>query len=411
MRVTGTKAFENLPGAVWGGVIDHQDVRSRNRRGNPRDPFLDRSGLVEGGCEYERVSHLRRLTNESFRDGSIGEHLESPSAQYPDSVPGHDPISVSVVIPVYRGAHTLPGLIDEIVALDQVGATPAGRSFAVHEILLVWDNGADDSPAVMRALAERHPRVRCVWLTRNFGQHAATLAGMTSSQGSWIVTMDEDGQHDPAFIPALLDTAYAHESLLVYATPDTSAPHAAWRNVTSRTAKALFMWMTPGIPFDSFSSFRLVEGGAGRSAAAYTGPGAYLDVSLGWVTNGCVTLPVPMRTEGRPSGSYSLGRLIGHFGRMAVAAGTRPLLYVSLLGVVIFLVGVVVAGWVLISLALGASTPTGWASTFVALTITGGLTLLALGVIAQYLRASTEAALGRPLYVLGSDPHAIFRES
>jgi hypothetical protein len=80
------------------------------------------------------------------------------------------------------------------------------------------------------------------------------------------------------------------------------------------------------------------------------------------------------------------------------------------LGFVFFLLGIVVAAWVLINLAIGATTPTGWASTFTALLVIGGLTLLSLGVIAQFLRASTEAALGRPLYVTGSDPAGVFSD-
>jgi glycosyltransferase involved in cell wall biosynthesis len=321
-----------------------------------------------------------------------------------------EPVAISVVIPVYRGEITLRSLAERLAPLTSVCRSPSGREFQITQVFLVWDHGPDDSPTVMRQLAADYPFIDCIWLTRNFGQHAATLAGITSSYGRWIVTMDEDGLHAPEEIPLLLDKAFESRATLVYGVPANPAPHAWWRNASSRLAKGLFSRLSPGIPFESFSSFRLIEGDVARSAAAYTGPGAYLDVSLNWVTNAPAVVPVTLHAEGRPAQSYSFGRLLGHFGRLALASGTRPLLWVSALGFVFFLLGIVVAAWVLINLAIGATTPTGWASTFTALLVIGGLTLLSLGVIAQFLRASTEAALGRPLYVTGSDPAGVFSD-
>jgi hypothetical protein len=89
---------------------------------------------------------------------------------------------------------------------------------------------------------------------------------------------------------------------------------------------------------------------------------------------------------------------------LIVSSGTRPLAVVSGLGVIVFLLGLAYAAWVLIRTANGAPAPEGWASTLIAVLVLGGLTLFALGIIAQYLRVSIEAALGRPLYVIVSSP-------
>ena len=110
--------------------------------------------------------------------------------------------TVSVVIPVYRGAETLPEVVSEVVDLAEPFVTPNGHQGRITEILLVHDHGPDTSDLAIRQLAEKYDIVRPIWLSRNFGQHAATLAGMASSGGDWIVTMDEDGQHDPAYIGA-----------------------------------------------------------------------------------------------------------------------------------------------------------------------------------------------------------------
>ncbi len=216
-----------------------------------------------------------------------------------------EPISVSVVIPVYRGESTLPGLIEELATLHEPQVSPHGRPFTVSEVLLVWDRGPGGSDATIRMLDAQYEWVRPVWLSRNFGQHAATLAGMTSSGGDWIVTLDEDGQMDPSFIGAMLDTAYERNAQLVYGSPTNPPPHGALRNAGSKFAKGLFVRFLADRSFEEFNSYRLVLGEVGRSVAAYTGAGVYLDVALSWVVADVTTYPVTMRSEGREAGNYS----------------------------------------------------------------------------------------------------------
>ena len=278
----------------------------------------------------------------------------------------------------------------------------------MSEVLLVWDRGPGGSDRVIRDLSARFPWVKPIWLSRNFGQHAATLAGMTSSGGDWIVTMDEDGQQDPRFIGSMLDTAYAQGAQLVYAEPKNPPPHSALRNAGSRFAKWLFSRVLADQPFAQFNSFRLVLGEVGRSVAAYTGTGVYLDVALSWVVSGSTTSPVTLRDEGRPAGAYNYRRLFGHFGRLVISSGTKPLVFVSWLGVLFVVVGALVSVYVLAQRFSGGVPVTGWASLLVALLIIGGAILLSLGIIAQYVGASTNMSLGRPLYVVVRDPALTF---
>ena len=317
---------------------------------------------------------------------------------------GDKPLGVSVVIPVYSGVDTLPQLLVELAALTNTQTTPGGREFAVTEVLLVWDRGPGRSDEVMRQLTARYPFVRPIWLSRNFGQHAATLAGMTSANGDWIVTMDEDGQQDPAYIGQMIDLAYEEHAQLIYADPTNDAPHSALRNAASKTAKWLFVKLLAGRSFAEFNSYRLILGEVGRSVAAYTGSGVYLDVALSWVVADVAKAPVVSRAEGRPASNYSLKKLISHFGRLVVSSGTRPLLFVSILGGVFVVIGALLTFWIMGSLIFSNVPVTGWPSTMVAILIVGGATLLSLGIIAQYVGAATNMSLGKPLYVVVSDP-------
>lgn len=319
-----------------------------------------------------------------------------------------EPVSVSVVIPVYRGEATLPSLIEELAALHEPQVSPHGRPFTVSEVLLVWDRGPGDSDATIRLLDARYEWVRPVWLSRNFGQHAATLAGMTSSGGDWIVTLDEDGQMDPTFIGPMLDAAYEQGAQLVYASPTNPPPHGALRNAGSKFAKGLFVKFLADKSFEEFNSYRLVLGEVGRSVAAYTGAGVYLDVALSWVVADVTTYPVTMRSEGREAGNYNYRRLFSHFGRLIVSSGTKPLFFVTFIGVAFVILGGLAALWVLYQ-SLAVDLPvSGWASMFIALMVVGGAVMMSLGIIAQYIGAATNMSLGKPLYVVVRDPAQTF---
>ena len=148
--------------------------------------------------------------------------------------------TISIVVPVYQGELTLESLLREIEPLTTAQSTPGGIRFQVTEVLLVHDGAIDGSETVMSALAAKLPFVIPIWLSRNFGQHPATLAGMASTNGDWVVSLDEDGQHDPRDIVRLLDVAVANEVQLVYAHPTNAPPHGRTRNFFSAVSKRLF---------------------------------------------------------------------------------------------------------------------------------------------------------------------------
>jgi polyisoprenyl-phosphate glycosyltransferase len=312
---------------------------------------------------------------------------------------------LSIVVPVYRGADTLDALVAELAPLTTPFCTPRGRTARVTEVLLVHDCGPDNSDDVIRRLAAAHAWVSPVWLSRNFGQHAATLAGMASSGGDWVATLDEDGQHDPTFLGAMLDCAMDEQADVVYAAPVNPAPHGVLRNLASQWAKRSLRWLTGNSDAYYFHSYRLVLGEVARSVAAYAGPGAYLDVALGWVARRIRTCPVRLRSEGGRASGYRFRTLLSHYWHSVLTGGTRLLRAVSLLGLVLATIGFVLAlvlVWMRLRHTVG---PPGWTSLAVVALITSGAILLALGVIAEYVGVAVHMAMGRPLYVIVSDNH------
>lgn len=311
---------------------------------------------------------------------------------------------ISVVVPVYSGERTLPDLLSELAKLAEPQTSPAGYPFRVSEVLLVYDHGPDRSDATIRDLAARYEGVRAIWLSRNFGQHAATLAGMASSGGDWIATLDEDGQHDPRYIGDLLDTAMRERATVVYAEPTNPPPHGHLRNTASRGAKWVFGTFLAGGTVSSFQSYRLVLGGLGRSVAAYAGSGVYLDVALGWVAGDVALCPVLLRQEGdRPSG-YSYRRLLSHFWRLVLSSGTRGLRVVSGTGVVVGALGLLLAIFVVVARLTNTIPVEGWASVVVVLLLGVGAILFSLGMIAEYVGVAVNMAMGKPPYLIVGDP-------
>jgi len=229
---------------------------------------------------------------------------------------------ISLVIPVFGGEKTLPTLISEIEPLTQEVTTAKNNNYVVCEVILVHDCGPDRSDRVIQELADKYSFVQPVWLSRNYGQHAASMAGMASATGDWVVTLDEDGQQDPADIGHLLDTALSESLQLVYVQPTNLPSHGWLRNTLSRTAKAITIKLLSNSPMGKFNSYRLIDGEIARTLAAYCGNGVYLDVGLYWMVSRIGHCPLKLRNEmDRPSG-YSYSKLFGHFWNLILTTGT-----------------------------------------------------------------------------------------
>ena len=311
---------------------------------------------------------------------------------------------VSIVVPVYRGEKSLARLVDEIAPLTTTQRTPAGHDYQVCELLLVHDCGPDRSDITIEALARAHSFINPVWLSRNFGQHAATLAGMASAVGDWVVTIDEDGQQNPADIGGFLDAAIAGSLQLVYAKPLNPPPHGLLRNLLSATAKGISSRFLGNAAIGRFNSFRLVDGEIARTLAAYCGNGVYLDVGLFWVTARVGHCAVRLGPEAdRPSG-YSYFRLFGHFWNLILTTGTRPLRLITVAGFLSMLLAIGISGYALYGKLVGALPVQGWASLLIVVSFFCGTILTALGVIAEYLAVTMGIVMGKPLYVVSTKP-------
>mgnify|MGYP000959901373 CR=1 FL=1 len=313
-------------------------------------------------------------------------------------------IRVSIVIPVYAGEQTLPTVLAEIRPLTEQQTTPGGLNFRVCEVILVHDCGPDRSDAVLEQIALTCPFARIVWLSRNYGQHAATMAGMASATGDWVVTIDEDGQQNTADIGRMLDVAHQASLQLVYARPTNPPPHGWLRNFASRSAKRIAARLLGSDGKVLFNSYRLIDGETARTLAAYCGHGVYLDVGLFWMVGRIGSCPVQLRSELEPRSSYSWLKLLHHFWTLILTSGTRPLRLITLMGVVSLFLAFGLSAYAIYGKYFTNDTVPGWTSLLIVISAFSGVILMSLGVIAEYLAITLGIAMGRPLYVVSSRP-------
>jgi len=320
------------------------------------------------------------------------------------------PKTISIVIPVYQGNSTLSTLISEINQVRDTMKSKFSDQFLINEVILVDDFSQDGSSKLIHELSTHHDWITPIWLSRNYGQHAATLAGMSSSRCEWVVTMDEDGQHAPEDIFKLLRVAENTKAELVYAEFGDISSHRNWRNKFSQLAKLIAMKILLPKQMKRFSSFRLIDGELARTVSAYAGNGVYLDVALTWVVDNIETCKIASRPELRQRSGYSFRTLLSHFWRLVLSSGTRPLRAVTFLGVGSSAVAIV-GGLVVVYRRVANEIPVaGWTSMTVIVLFFSGLILLALGVLAEYLGIVVRTVIGKPLYVIRSSPRIDLRK-
>jgi glycosyltransferase involved in cell wall biosynthesis len=316
---------------------------------------------------------------------------------------------ISIVIPVYRGEKTLTLLLEEIAPLTKPQLTSNAFHWSICEVLLVHDCGPDNSDHIIEMLASRYTFIRPIWLSRNFGQHAATLAGMAGAVGDWVVTMDEDLQHNPNDIGQMIDLALLTFLQLVYAQPTNAPPHGLVRNIASRTAKTIANLLLGEDTTGQFCSYRLIQGEIARNLAAYCSSGVYLDVALRWIASRVGFCPLTMRDEGDRRSGYSYRRLFEHFSVLLLTLGPKPLRFISLLGLLSIILAILIAAYAIISQFIGSVPVQGWTSLIVVITFFSGCILTSLGVIAEYLAVTLSIAMGKPLYIVTTKPNRLYR--
>lgn len=302
-------------------------------------------------------------------------------------------IDVSIVIPVYLGAATLR-LLRERIAMTMTQAN------FLYEIIFVEDCGGDDSWSVLEAMSMEHSTVRAIKLSKNFGQHAATLCGISLARGRWVATIDDDLEQPPESLPDLLRKAEEGHAL-VYGVTNVRS-HAAWRNITSEIGRKLFKFAIPSLN-KQYTSMRVIDGRIANELQRFQSPFAFVDGYLSWLTNDYATVVVPHDLRAAGSSNYNLRKLISHMINIFVTFSDLPLRIATWLGVGTSIGGSLWGIFILLGRLFGDVTVSGYTSLMAGITFLGGIQLLILGIFGEYLARINFKTTSMPSFLIAKD--------
>jgi dolichol-phosphate mannosyltransferase len=313
------------------------------------------------------------------------------------------PIVHSVVIPLYNEEENVRELVDRIVPVLE----KTERGF---EIVFVDDGSRDQTSAMVRAAFTSDPRVKLVRFSRNYGQEAAVQAGILHASGDWIIQMDGDLQNPPEEMTKLL--AKRDEGYEIVYGVRTKRRDPIHRVVASR----MMVWFMRSVldvelPED-VTTFRVIDGKTARLIASLPEKKKFFSALAVWTGARATTVSVDHAARTRGVTKYNLGKLVNHTFDLMVGFSTRPLRIIGVGGAIIAFLGLGFGLFRIAQKLLGADITMGYTSLFSAIVILGGLQLIALSVIGEYIARIFIQTQDRPLYniaeKLGFDDAASF---
>jgi glycosyltransferase involved in cell wall biosynthesis len=305
-------------------------------------------------------------------------------------------MNLSVVVPVYNSAQMLDLLTERLQA---VLPTAAER----FELVLVNDDSPDESWEIVKRLAKTYPWVRGVALMRNVGQHNATLCGIREARYEVIVTLDDDLQNPPEFIPALL--AKLNEGYdVVYGVPK-KREQAWWKGLFAAAVKRSISSVMGMRTVRDIGAFRAFRTHLRQAFAHYEGPDVLVDVLLSWGTRRFASIQVDEAPREVGVSNYNFWKLIKVSLLVLTSYTTVPLRLASIIGFLFTIFGFFVLVYVLAIYFTDWSIP-GFPFLASTISIFSGVQLFALGIIGEYLARVFERTGGRHSYTISqtTDP-------
>lgn len=285
-------------------------------------------------------------------------------------------MELSIVVPVYRSATCLPELARRV--RDAVS-----RRFESYELILVNDDSPDDSWDVIVRLTREHDFVVGVNLRRNAGQDNAIMAGLGVAYGDVIVIMDDDLQHDPDDIPLLYEEIQKGHDV-VYARFEHKE-QAIWKNLGS-WFNDWVATVTIGKPRDVYMSpFKALRREVVEEVVRYEGPYPYVDGLIFSVTSKFAQIPATHHRRFAGTSNFNLVKSVAVWLKVATGFSVIPLRFAMLIGAVMSLASLVLGLYYVVETVMFGHEPAGYPSVIVSVLFIGGVQLIGLGAVGEYV--------------------------
>jgi polyisoprenyl-phosphate glycosyltransferase len=304
-----------------------------------------------------------------------------------------DPM-LSVVVPLKDEGDNLEPLAERLRdVLDAVTSR--------WEVVLVDDGSRDDTYPRALGLHESDARFKVLRLSRTFGHQVALSAGLDVARGDAVVTMDGDLQHPPEVIPELV-RRWRDGAQVVYGTMTQRQGESRLKDLTAR---AFYRTLTGVSDIEvplAAGDFRLVDRAALDAFLSMREANRYLRGMFSWV--GFEQVGVPYSSPPRAAGEskYTFGRMMRLATDAIVSFSDKPLRLALNLGFVVSAASILFGLSAVVSKLAGVEVVPGWTSVMILVGFVGGVQLIVLGIIGEYVGRISEEVKARPLYVVRS---------
>ena len=296
---------------------------------------------------------------------------------------------LSIISPVYRAENTLGELVSRIKA-----CIPGQE----YEIILVDDASPDNSWHEIERLAEIHPEIRGIKLSRNFGQHYAITAGLDAAKGEWIVVMDCDLQDRPEEIPNLYQEA--QKGFDVVLARRVNRQDSFFKRLTSKAFYRTLAWLTGSQQDESIANFGIYHRKVINQIIGMRESIRYFPTMVKWVGFRQCSIPVTHAEREEGSSNYNFKKLFNLALDIMLAYSDKPIRLTVKLGFLVALTGFLFALYTLYRFFDGDIIVAGYASLIISIWMLTGFLLITLGMVGLYIGKTFEGVKNRPIYII-----------
>lgn len=298
---------------------------------------------------------------------------------------------ISCVVPFFNEGP----LIDEAIGRIEKALAHCSESF---EIIAVDDGSSDETWAKICDIADATTWVHGIMLSRNFGKEGAISAGLAASRGQAVIVLDGDMQHPPEYLPQMVEL-WRDGYELVSATKTNRPGQGSLHRFAARGFNRIFTRWT-GVGLQDATDFRLMDRAVVDAFLSLPEVQVFFRGTTSWLGFKSTALPIEVAPRsGQPGSKWSLGRLV-RLGLNALLSFTSaPLHLVTLAGSLYLLVALLLGSQTLVRWATGDAV-TGFTTVILLLLGTGGLVLVGLGVMGEYIARIFDEVKARPRYLV-----------
>ena len=304
---------------------------------------------------------------------------------------------ISFVIPCYRSENTIEGVVNEIETAMDVLSKEKKYSY---EIILINDCSPDNTMGTIRRLCEEKQNIIGIGFARNFGQHAALMAGLRQSDGDYVVCLDDDGQTPADEVNKLLEKLEEGFDA-VYAKYEHKQ-HSGFRNLGSKVNELMTRIMLEKPKELYISSYFAVKRFVVEDMIRYENSYPYVIGLVLRSTKNITNVVVNHREREEGSSGYTLKKLFTLWFNGFTAFSVKPLRIATCLGVIFACGGFAYGFYTIIKRFVNPDVPIGYSSMMAALVFFCGMIMVMLGLIGEYI--------GRIYISMNSSPQYVIRE-